>query len=83
MTVVTDVSLNVSTSTISLTFSGGIYTGSSGWSGVYKEGEINLTMDEFEKLKNNTWQIDPEYLEFLQWKQWKKEQENKIKLVNK
>jgi len=81
LTVVTDVSLNVSTATISLDFAGGICIGSNSWSGIYKEGEINLTMDEFEKLKNNTWQIDPEYLEFLQWKQWKKEQENKVKLA--
>ena len=81
MEVVTDVSLNVSTATITLQFDGGLYIGSSGWSGLYKEGEIHLTMNEFEKLKNNTWQIDPEYLEFLEWKQWKKEQENKIKVV--
>jgi len=81
LTVVTDVSLNVSTATISLDFAGGICIGSNSWSGIYKEGEIHLTMDEFEKLKNNTWQIDPEYLEFIQWKQWKREQENKIKLA--
>jgi hypothetical protein len=73
ITVVTGI--NVTTATATLNFSGGLYTGSTGYANVeVKDNEINLTLEDFQKLENEAWKIDEEYLEFLEFKEWKKQQ---------
>jgi carbon monoxide dehydrogenase subunit G len=65
--------INVTTATATLNFSGGLYISSSGYANIdIKDNDSNLTLEDFQKLENETWKLDPEYLEYLESKEWKK-----------
>jgi hypothetical protein len=78
-TFLTNVTLSVTTHTTGITIHSGLVTSSS-YTAVDRPNEpVNLTLNEFEQLKNNSWQIDPEYLEFLEFKKWKSKRSEEIK----
>ena len=77
-------SVTATTATATLNFSGGLYTGSSGYSAIdVKENKgIDLTLEDFQKLEDESWKVDEEYLEFLEFKKWKKNNNDKLKEIS-
>ena len=43
-----------------------------------KENDINLTLEDFEKIESGAWKVDPEYLKFKKWQAWQEEQESRL-----